>query len=277
MSRTSLGESPFVIEQLQSSDGTTIAVERSGRGDAVVLVDGAFGSRQWGPNVAMASRLAEHFTVFHYDRRGRGASGDTLPYHVVFELDDLATVIDATGGPAFVFGASSGGNLALRAAASGVPITKLAIWEPNTVVSDGRPPLPRDYLARLNKLVRGGARGDAVEYFMTTAVGLPADSVAPMRSQPVWAALEATAHTLAYDSAVVADAMSGDGSSFDQWSSLTTPTLVIDGGTTPALAEGADALAAALPNARRLTIAGQQHDVNAGPLAPVVLDYFTST
>jgi hypothetical protein len=266
-----------VIEQLQSSDGTAIAVDRSGRGDPVVLVDGAFGSRRFGPNVVIGQILAEHFAVFHYDRRGRGASGDTLPYHVVFELDDLATVIDATGGPAFVFGASSGGNLALRAAASGVPMSKLAVWEPNPIVDDGRSPLPADYVARLNQLLRTGDRGDAVEYFMTAAGGVTAESVAPLRSLPVWPALEAAAHTLAYDGAVVAESMTGDNRSFDRWSFVTTPTLIIDGGTIPWLSHGADALAATLPNAERRTIPGQRHDVDPAVLVLVLLEYFMST
>lgn len=260
-----------VIEQLHSRDGTAIAVERSGEGDPVVLVDGALGSRLFGPNVLIAALLAERFTVFHYDRRGRGESGDTLPYHVVFEIDDLATVIDWIGGSPFVFGASSGGNLALRAAASGVSMAKLALWEPYLVTNGG---LPREYVARLDQLIGGGRHGDAVEYFMTMATGIPTESVRPMRSMPIWPALEAAAHTLAYDGAVVAESMAGDGPSPGQWSWVTAPTLVLDGGTTPWLTDAADALAATLPDARRLTIAGQPHGVDAGALAPVLLDYF---
>lgn len=260
-----------MIEQLHSSDGTAIAVERSGEGEPVVLVDGALGSRLFGPNALIAPLLAERFTVFHYDRRGRGASGDTLPYHVVFEIDDLATVIDWIGGSPFVFGASSGGNLALRAAASGVPMAKLALWEPY-LVSNGD--LPREHTAHLDRLIGGGRRGEAVEYFMTMASGVPAEAVAPMRSTPIWPALEATAHTLSYDGAVVAESMAGDGPSPGQWSWVTTPTLVLDGGTTPWLSDAADALAATLPNARRRTIAGQPHPVDPGALAPVLLEFF---
>jgi pimeloyl-ACP methyl ester carboxylesterase len=260
-----------VIEQLHSSDGTAIAIERSGEGEPVVLVDGALGSRLFGPNVLIAPLLAERFTVFHYDRRGRGASGDTLPYHVVFEIDDLATVIDWVGGSPFVFGASSGGNLALRAAASGVPMAKLALWEPYVVMNGG---LPREYVAHLDELIGDGRPGDAIEYFMTIAAGIPAEAVAPMRSMPIWRALEAAAHTLAYDGAVVAESVAGDGPSPGQWSWVTAPTLVLDGGTTPWLTNAADALAAALPNARRRTVGGQRHGIEAGVLAPVLLEYF---
>jgi pimeloyl-ACP methyl ester carboxylesterase len=262
-----------LIEQLHSSDGTAIAVERSGEGVPVVLVDGALGSRRFGPNVLIAPLLAKRFTVFHYDRRGRGASGDTLPYHVVFEIDDLATVVDSIDGSPRVFGATSGGNLALRAAASGVPMAKLALWEPK-LVNDGRPRLPREYSVHLDELIGGGHRGDAVEYFMTIVAGMPAESVAPMRSMPTWTALEAAAHTLAYDRAVVAESTAADGPWAERLSWVTTPTLVLDGGTTPLLTDAADALAATLPNARRQTITGQGPDIDTEALAAVLLDFF---
>jgi hypothetical protein len=175
-----------------------------------------------------------------------------------------------------VFGASSGGNLALRAAARGVPITKLALWEPNFIVNHSRPPLPDDYLAHLNELVGADRRGDAVEYFMTAAVGMPAEVVGPMRGMPMWPALEAAAHTLVYDGSVVAEDMAGDKPSSTQWSAVTMPALVIDGGLTPWLTEGADAVVSVLPNAWRQTIAGQPHDVEASALAPALGAYFGS-
>lgn len=257
-----------------SNDGTRIAYERSGDGPAVVLVAGAFGSRSFGPNVGTAPLLAPRFTVVHYDRRGRGESGDEHPYAVEREIEDLAVVIDAAGGSAAVFGTSSGGNLALKAAAGGLPITRLALWEPNFIVNDARPPLPPDYMSHLDELVGADRRGDAVEYFMTAAVGMPVEFVAPMREMPMWPALEGGAHTLAYDGAVVAGDMRGDTPSPEEWTALTMPTLVIDGGTTPWLSDGADALTAVLPNARRRTIPGQQHDVDPAELAPVLSEFF---
>jgi pimeloyl-ACP methyl ester carboxylesterase len=257
-----------------SSDGTRIAYERSGDGPAAVLVDGAFGSRSFGPNVGNAPLLASHFTVVHYDRRGRGESGDEHPYAVEREIEDLAAVIDAAAGSAAVFGTSSGGNLALEAAARGLPITRLALWEPNFIVNDARPPLPADYVGHLNDLVAADRRGDAVQYFLTAAVGLPAEFVAPMRETPMWPALEAAAQTLAYDGAVVAETMGGDRPSPEHWSGVVVPTLVLDGGTTPWLSDGADALAAVLPNAQRQTIPGQQHDIDPAALAPVLIEFF---
>jgi hypothetical protein len=257
-----------------SKDGTPIAYEQSGHGPAAVLVDGAFGHRSFGANVGTAPLIAPQFTVFRYDRRGRGESGDTQPYGVGREIEDLAAVIDAAGGSAAVFGTSSGANLALKATADGLPITRLALWEPNFVVNEARAPLPPDYVARLDELVGADRRGDAVEYFMTAAVGLPAEFVAPMRDMPMWPALEGAAHTLAYDGALVADNMGGDTPSPAQWSGVKVPTLVIDGATTPWLSDGADALAAVLPNARRRTIAGQQHDVDPAALAPVLIEFF---
>jgi pimeloyl-ACP methyl ester carboxylesterase len=256
-----------------SADGAVIAVSKTGAGPAVILVDGALGSRASGPNTAAAPLLAAHFTVFHYDRRGRGESA-AAPPGVAGEIADLAAVIAETGGPACVFGTSSGANLVLRGAAAGLPIRKLALWEPNFIVSSSRPPLPPDYLSHLNELTAAGRPGDAIEYFMTAAVGLPAEFVAPMRQAPMWPALASQAHTLAYDATIVAPDMAGSKPAAGDWASVTAPVLVIDGGTTPWLSEGADAIAAVLPNARRHTIAGQQHDVDAGALAPVLTGFF---
>jgi pimeloyl-ACP methyl ester carboxylesterase len=263
-----------MIEQLRSNDGTAIALETVGEGPAVVLVDGAFGSRAWGPNVGLAPLLALHFSVHRYDRRGRGDSGDDGAFEAAREIEDLDCVIEATGGPAFVFGTSSGGNLALRAAVNGAAISKLALWEPNFLVGDLRSPLPSDYVEHLRGLVVAGRRGDAVEYFMTAAVGLPGEFVGPMRELPMWPALEAAAHTLAYDGAIVAPDMTGDKPSRAEWAPVAVAALVLDGATTPWLSQGADALASALPNAQRRTLAGQQHDVEAAALAPVLIEFF---
>jgi pimeloyl-ACP methyl ester carboxylesterase len=263
-----------MTQHVRSADGTRIALETTGEGPAVVLVDGAFGSRASGPNVALAPLLARDFSVYRYDRRGRGESGDTPPYEPDREVDDLRAVLDAAGGSAFVFATSSGGNLALRTAARSFGVRKLAVWEPNFVVDGARPPLPADYVARLRQLVREGRRGDAVEYFMTAAVGLPAEFVAPMRKMRWWPALEAAAPTLAYDGAIVARDMAGHSPSRQEWSALTAPTLVLDGATSAWLSEGADALAEALPSADRRTLAGQPHDVEAAALAPVLVEFF---
>jgi alpha-beta hydrolase superfamily lysophospholipase len=256
-----------------SQDGTPIAFDRSGEGPPLVIVGGALSGRMF-PNGPLAALLSSSFTVFNYDRRGRGDSGDTPPYAVDREIEDLGAMIAEAGESAFVFGSSSGGNLALQAAVRGLPITRLALWEPNFVVDDGRPPLPADYVEHLDELVASGRRGDAVEYFMTAATGMPAEFVAPMRGAPFFAGMEAVAHTLAYDGRVVGDSMAGKPPAVERWAAVTAPTLVLDGGTTPWLTAGADAIAGVLPNAQRRTLAGQTHDVAPYALAPALADFF---
>src|ERR671937_2228400 len=174
------------VRQVRSKDGTTIAFDQPGDGPSIILVGGAMSTRS--ASVPLAALLAPHFTVFAYDRRGRGASGDTAPYAVEREVDDLDALISAAGGSAFVFGHSSGAVLALEAAARGLAITKLALYEPPFIVDDSRPPLPKDYVAHLTELVSSGRRGEAVAYFMTTRVGLPVDAVAQMCHDPMWPA-----------------------------------------------------------------------------------------
>jgi pimeloyl-ACP methyl ester carboxylesterase len=260
------------MKSVQSKDGTSIAYDLAGAGSPVILVSGALGDRAG--NAALAGLLSPHFTVVSYDRRGRGDSGDTTPYSVRREVEDLEAILAETGGSANVYGTSSGGNLALEAAARGAGITKLAMWEPNFLIGDSRPPLPGDYVQQIDHLVSSGRRGDAVEYFMTAAVGLPAQFVTPMRSMPMWPAMEALAHTLAYDGAVVGQSMSGRELARRRWATVTIPALVIDGGQTPWLAKGADAIAAALPAARRRALPGQTHDVAADAIAPVLREFF---
>lgn len=259
-------------KRVTSKDGTAIALDRVGEGPAVVIVSGALGGRV--SNTQLASLLAPRFTVLNYDRRGRGESGDADTYAVEREIEDLQAVITGAGGSAFVFGTSSGGNLVLESAARGVPMTKLAVWEANALVDSSRPPLPGNYVAHVRELVAAGRRGDAVEYFMTAAVGMPAEFVTPMRAMPMWAALEVAAHTLAYDGTVVGNSLSGKKLSAERWGSITAPVLVMDGGTAPWLHAGADAIAAALPNAQRLTLQGQTHDVAPTVLAPALIEFF---
>ncbi|MFB3739588.1 MAG: alpha/beta fold hydrolase [Candidatus Velamenicoccus archaeovorus] len=259
------------METVRSADGTTIAFERWGRGPALVVVGGALSDR------TIVGELAPHLaglTVVGYDRRGRGDSGDTAPYAVEREVEDLRAVIDAVAGSAAVFGHSSGAALALEAAAGGLPITKLALYEPPFIVDDTRPPLPDDYLPHLRDLVAAGRRGDAVEYFMTVGPSVPPEVVAQMRSSPTWPALEALAHTIAYDGAVMGDHMAGRPLPRDRWVSVTIPTLVMDGGASPAWARNAvRELAEILPNARRRTLEGQAHGAAPEVLAPVLEDF----
>lgn len=256
--------------KVTSNDGTLIAFDRLGQGQPVIVVGGVLGDRS--QQAPLAALLAEYFTVFNYDRRGRGESGDTAPYAVEREIEDLDALIQEAGGSAFVYGTSGCAMLALEAAARGLAtkITKLALWEPPYIVDDSRPPVPPDYQKQLSALLSAGRRGDMVELFMTRAVGLPAEFVAPMRQAPFWAAQEALAHTLIYDAILTGDFSLPT----ERLASVTIPTLVIDGGETLWLSHAAQAVADALPHAHRSTIKGQPHNVAAEALAPVLVEFF---
>jgi pimeloyl-ACP methyl ester carboxylesterase len=257
-----------------SPDGTPIAFDRTGDGPPLILVGGALSDRA--AAVPLADLLAPRFTVFAYDRRGRGDSGDTPPYAVEREVEDLEALVDAAGGTAFVFGHSSGAVLALEAARTfGPKVPKLAIYEPPFVVDDSRPPLPPDYVAHLDELVAGGRRGGAVEYFMVSGPGVPPEAVAQMREAPFWPAMEAMAHTIAYDGRIMGDAMSGSPAPLERWASVVVPTLVLDGGASPPWQRSAvQALARILPRAEHRSLAGQTHGAEPEVLAPVLLAFF---
>jgi pimeloyl-ACP methyl ester carboxylesterase len=258
--------------RVTSKDGTTIAFDQSGQGPAVILVGGALSDRSAAR--PLAALLAPHFSVFGYDRRGRGDSGDTPPYAVAREVEDIEALIDEAGGSACVFGMSSGAVLALEAARR-LPITRLALYEPPFIVDDTRAAVPEDYLKQLNELVSAGRRGDAVEYFMTKAVDMSSEYVAQMRSAPFWQGMEARAHTLAYDGAIMENMLSGHPLPADRWASVTVPTLVMDGGASPAWAHhGVQAIVDILPHAQRRTLAGQTHAVAPEVLAPVLEEFF---
>jgi pimeloyl-ACP methyl ester carboxylesterase len=263
------------MDTVRSADGTTIAYDRTGDGPPLIVVGGALSDRSAADT--LAGILGEDFTVVAYDRRGRGDSGDTPPYAVEREVEDLAALIDAAGGSPFVLGHSSGAALAIEAAIQALPITKLAAYEPPFIVDDSRPPLAPDYIEHIDELVTEGRRGDAVAYFMTTAVGLPAAMVDQMRGAPMWPAMEALAHTIAYDGRVMGDRMSGRPLPAGWASSITIPTLVLDGGDSPDWARNAvSAVAAAIPGAERRTLAGQGHGAAPEVLAPVVRSFFAA-
>jgi Alpha/beta hydrolase family len=202
------------MDTVRSSDGTTIAFDRLGVGPSVILVSGASTARAI--HAQLAELLAADFTVCNYDRRGRGDSGDTPPYAVQREVEDLHAVLGAAGGAAAVFGNSSGAVLALHTAAAGLPITKLALWEPPFMVDPDAPRRQQAYVAELTELLDAGRRGDAMALFMRT-IGLPEQMIAGMRQTPMWPDMEALAPTLV-PSGLVA--------------SVTAPTLVLDGSDT---------------------------------------------
>lgn len=260
------------MSQVHSKDGTALVFEKSGQGPAVVIVGGVLGDRS--QQAPLAALLSEHFCVYNYDRRGHGESGDTPPYAPERDFEDLEAIIHEAGESACVYGTSGCAILSLHAAAWGLAprIKKLAVWEPPYFVENSRPPLPHDYLQRLTTLQQEGRPGDSIELWMTVAVGMPAEFVAQMRTQPWWAAQEALAHTLLYDAALTGDfSLPGD-----RLATVPTPTLVLDGGTVPWLSQGARAVAAALPNAQRHTITGQPHNVAPEAIAPILISFFGS-
>lgn len=259
-----------------SKDGTQIAYTRAGSGRPVVLVDGALCWRTQGPNDGLARLLAENFTVYTYDRRGRGESGDAADYDRAREIEDLEAVIKEAGGSACVYGISSGATLALDAAASGLAVEKLAIFEPPHFVDDTRPPLSADYQARLTELVKADERGKAVKLFMREGVNLPGFVVGMMGLLPAWKKLKSVAHTLPYDVAFVLEAQQGAPLSESRWSSVTMPTLAVVGGKSPKwMHNGMRATADVLPNAEFRVLEGQTHLVKPKALAPVLTEFFT--
>ncbi len=256
-----------------SVDGTRIALERSGDGPPLIVVGGALSDRA---AVAPLSALLEpRFTVVAYDRRGRGDSDDTPPYAVDREIEDLGAVIGVAGGEVFVFGHSSGGALALEGAIRGLRIRRLALYEPPFIVDDSRPPVAHDYVDRIRELVGADRRGDAVEYFMTAAVGMPPEVVEQMRGTPMWPRMEALAHTIAYDGEVMDGHLLGAPLPASWVAPVTIPTLVMDGGASPDwVRNSARQLASILPNARHRTLAGQEHGAAPEAVAPELDAFF---
>ena len=257
------------MKRARSADGTAIAFERSGIGQPLILVDGALCSRSFGPMPKLVPLLEPHFTVYWYDRRGRNDSGETIPYHVAREVEDLEALVNEAGGSSFVYGVSSGAALALEAAARGVKIRKLALYEPPLGLDKKQP--PTDHVAALTQRIAANRRADAVKYFMRDMVGVPAPFMFAMRFMPMWSKLEAVAHTLPYDAALV-----GDPTLLTRRAAaVRVPTLVMGGEKSPAvLREAVQAVGAAVPGAKQRLLAGQTHNVKPQALAPVLVEYF---
>jgi pimeloyl-ACP methyl ester carboxylesterase len=261
------------MSKVISKDGTVIAYDRSGQGPAVILVDGALGYRALGFGGALAELLAPHFSVITYDRRGRGESGDTKPFALQREIEDIEALVDETGGSAYIFGTSSGGCLALEAAARlGKKVQKLAIWEAPYNSEPGTRPAWQEYWDQLHELLAENRRGDAVVLFMNF-VGTPADQIKGMRQAPMWSMFKAVAPTLLYDAA----AMGGKDRSVpvERAASVTAPTLVMNGTAFPFMLDTARALARAIPHAQHRTLEGQSHNVDIQVLAPLLVEFFS--
>ena len=265
------------MNRVTSEDGTSIAYERMGSGPAVILVGG--GLDDGAENAPLAPELAKRFTAYNYARRGRGASGDTLPYAVEREIEDIEALMAGAGGSAHLYGVSSGGALALEAAATGIAVDKLAVYEVPYNLADDGPYWHRGDGEKAEALLAEGRRGEVVELFMRT-VGALEEDIAGARTSPFWPGLEALAHTLAYDAACVGDGHPPTA----RLATITRPTLVATGGKSPDphggelppdfFDQAADAIAASIPQVERLTIEGQGHVADPKAVAAVLGRFF---
>lgn len=262
------------MEQVTSADGTRIAFERLGSGPPLLLIAGALHdhtSRSAG--LPLARLLATSHSVIAFDRRGRGASGDTQPYAIEREVEDVAALLSALGGRPDVYGHSSGGLLALEAVHAGLPIRKLALYEPPLALGEGRAPLPPDLVEQLEMLIRQGERSAAVALFLTRAVGIPEPAVQNMSRAPYWPGLTTLAHTLSFDALLAQDPRAV----LSRATQLSLRTLVLSGERSPLwMRLAVEKLAAALPGAERQSLPGQNHDVEPTELAPKLFTFLTS-
>jgi len=218
--------------------------------------------------------LVPHFTVFHFDRRGRGQSGDMPPYSVEREIEDIEAIVDEAGGSVDLFGTSTGAALALEAASRLDGIKKVALYEAPFFFDDVPPPRPDNYVAKLTALPAANRRSDALKLFMKT-VGTPGIAIAIMQFTQMWPKLKAGAPTLPDDMTIVSDKRAGEPLSARRWSSVTMPALTAVGGKSPGWWQDAmKQLSKVLPNAQHRVLAGQTHMVKAQALAPVLTEFF---
>lgn len=262
------------MKKVISKDGTEIAFETNGQGPAVVLVDGALCYRSFGPMTDLAILLAPHFTVYTYDRRGRGGSGNMQPYALEREVEDIEALIDEAGGSALVFGTSSGACLSLEAAIKlGKKIRKLAMYEPPFNNSGGGARQAwKDYREHLADFLASGRRGEAVALFMQF-VGTPTEQVQGMRQAPMWPMFEAVAPTLAYDAAAMGEDRLVP---VKRAANVSMPALVMNGSAIPFMLDTATRLAKAIPHGQQRTLEGQTHNVDLQVLAPVLVEFFSA-
>jgi pimeloyl-ACP methyl ester carboxylesterase len=266
------------MKTVTSKDGSRIAYDRLGSGPKVILVGGALSYRKFNKMEELARLLAERCTVINYDRRARGDSTEVKPFAVEREIEDIQALIEAEGGSASLWGWSSGGALALRAAGSGIGVQRVSVYEvPFMVDPAAKRPTP-DYGERLDELVAADDRSGSVKHFMRNAIGIPAPFVALMPLMPMWKGLKSTAHTLPYDWAALGKhTMYGAPLSTDEWASVTVPTLVVTGAKSPeVLQQGSRALAEVLPNAELRELEGVSHNIKMKVLAPVLTEFFAA-
>jgi len=261
--------STSAIRTVESADGTRIAFDRAGEGPPVILIEAAGHYRGFSSFDGLTPLLARALTVYRYDRRGRGDSTDTPPYTAEREVEDLAALIDSAGGSASLYAYSSGGLVALHAAAAGLPITRIALLEP-PVEPDSDLASQQAFTAELAARVAADGGDAAVEYYLTE-IGVPEDILTDMRGTPSWTAMASIAHTLIYDSLL------SEATSFDLLAAVPVPTLILDSeGSSTNITGMAAAVAAAMPHATHLSLAGEWHGVPDDVLGPALTDFFTT-
>lgn len=259
------------MKKVTSKDRTPIAYNQIGNGQPVILVDGALCSSVMGPMPELAPLLAKHFTVIYYDRRGRNESGDTKPYAVEREIEDIDALIQVAGGSAYLFGTSSGAALALAATAKGLNISKLALYEPPFMIDKNGHHVPVNYHQQLSSYIEQDRRGDAIKYFMRDGIGVPSIFVFMMQLMPVWSKLKAVAHTLPYDAAVMGDFSLP----VKQAAAIKIPTLVAGGEKSQRwLHTATRQLAKELDQYEFKMLKGQNHNVSVKVLAPLLMEFF---
>ena len=263
------------MKNVMSRDGTSIGYDQAGAGPALIIVYGAMSTRSSGSKPELVTLLAPLFTVYSYDRRGRGDSGDTPPYAVDREIEDIEAVISEAGGTAFLYGHSSGGCLALEAARKlGGKVPKVAVYEAPYNDEPAAQQAWSQYLGQLGEALAAGRPGDAVALFMRST-GTPAEQVDGMRQAPFWPALEAIAPTLAYDHAgVIGKSIAVPA---DRLAQVHVPVLVLCGGSSPAyMHHSAQAISQVIHKAELRTLDGQTHVVQPAALAPVLIEFLRS-
>jgi pimeloyl-ACP methyl ester carboxylesterase len=259
------------MDSVISKDGTRIAYHKTGSGPVIILVDGAFCSKDFGPMAKLAPLLSKSFTTISYDRRARGESGDTKPYSVAREIEDIEALIKIAGGQASLFGISSGAILCIHAVAAGVNVNKIALLEP-PYVGNKNGKRPADAVQQLSRMIAENKKGDAVKFYLTKVIGVPAIFAFILRLTPNWPKMKAIAPSLPYDAAICGDF----NLPVKQLASIKLPAIVIDSTKSPAmLRDAVKAVADALPNGKQISLNGKVHDVPPEILVPALTEFFS--
>lgn len=260
------------MHTITSRDGTRIAYDVYGEGEPVILIEGAFCGRHFGPTDKLAAELGKHFRVYHYDRRARGDSGPSTDYRLERELEDLAALMAEAGGPASIVGFSSGACLAIEAAAAGLPVDRLAFYEPPYMVGPKARKVPANFQAEVQQLIADGRNGDAVAYFMTKLIGMPSIFLIPMRFSKMWKEITPQAPSLPFDM----EAVNGFNPPIERLRRIAVPTLAMHGSKTfPVLIDSTTLCAREIPGASHVVLPGQSHEVKAEAIAPELIRFFS--